>query len=186
MRSRRFRRTRAVPVALLALATLGAGCASLDSPDAVSAHVARLRGTKYQPEGSWQVGRHAFGFFRAVSGGAEEGTVLAGIRDVKVGTYRATAPARDAHPLRVEDFRGYEAVAARQSKAGDAVMLLSRGKGDEVEELLLVVDGAEKLSVVQVRGDLTGLVDKASALAFDKAERADLAQEFAGDIPPGK
>ncbi len=172
-------------LALLLVLAGAAGCASLPGPDAVSARVGRLRGTAYEPESSWQVGRHTFALLKRMSGAgsgspADEAT-LAGIDEIRVGTYRAKGAPRGSSPLRLEDFRGYDPLAARQSRAGDGVLLLSRGPGKRIDEVLLIVDGRETLSVVQVRGKLTGLLDRVGRLALDNAERPDLADLFGGE-----
>ncbi len=176
-------RLRAVLPLLLVLAA-PAGCATLRNPDAVSARVGRLRGTSYEQETSWQVGRQTFALLKRASGAGTgspaDAATLAGIDEIRFGTYRAKGTPRVSSPLRLEDFRGYDPLASRQSRSGDGILLLSRGPGTRVKEVLLIVDGRERLAVVQVRGELTGLLDRVGRLALDHADRPDLAEEFGG------
>lgn len=184
------RRSIAALTAALSL-LLSSGCAlGFRSPDAVKDHVSQRTGTPYTRQGGIEIGRSAITLARiAVSAsGAEMPESLAGIKGLQAGVYRPDADVEDSGAsarLTAEDFRAYDVVLGFQSGAGDDVLLLSRGSGDRIRELLLVVDAPQQLSIVQVRGKLEDVLEHAVRLAFDRMERPELSDEALRGLADG-
>jgi hypothetical protein len=110
--------------------------------------------------------------------GEETPAVIESLKDVRVGVFRAEGGSAEGTPERrlgPGDFRAYDPVFAVKAKSGEDVLLLTRGRGGSVRQILLVIDGARKLTVVQVRGDLDEILEAVARLALAKADRSDLA-----------
>jgi hypothetical protein len=156
------------------------GCATgLRDPDAVRDHVTALTGVEYSRERGLEIGKGAMmlGKIAVEAAGAETPDALAGLREVRYAQFRPYPSVTDrqrAVRIQADDFRAYDAVVTFQSKQGEDVLLLSRGSRDSIKELLLVLDGPERLAVVQLRGDLEEILEHAVRLAFSKVDRDDL------------
>jgi len=165
----------------LTTAAVLASCATgFRSPEAVRDHVSSLTGVPYVDESGFTVGRSALVMTRLAPdvAGEETPAVIEALEDLRIGTYRAEREPSDGPPdrrLGPDDFRAYDPVFAVKAKSGEDVLLLSRGRGSSVRQLLLVIDGTRKLTVVQVRGDLDEILDAVLRYALGKAERSDLA-----------
>jgi hypothetical protein len=165
----------------LALSVLLAGCATgFRNPDAVRDHVSEVTGVGYADESGFTVGKSALAVTRMaldISGG-ETPDVLENLKDIRVGVYRAdraTDPGLPDRRLGPDDFRAYDPMFSVKAKSGEDVLLLTRGSGKSVKQLLLVIDGSRKLTVVQVRGDLDEILDTVLHFALGKVRRSDLA-----------
>lgn len=165
----------------LTTVALLAGCATgFGSPEAVRDHVSSLTGVPYVDESGFTVGRSALVMTRMALdvAGEEPPAVIEALKDIRVGIYRAEREPSDGsvdRRLGPDDFRAYDPVFAVKAKSGEDVLLLSRGRGGSVRQLLLVIDGMRKLTVVQVRGDLDEILDAALRYSLGKADRSDLA-----------
>lgn len=171
MKMRRFAWVAILTVALLS------GCAPVyKSPAAVRDHVSGLTATPYTDESGFVLGRTALILARTALdvGGVETPDVLDDLKDLQVGVYRGQGVAEAGRRLSPGDFRAYEPVFAVQSKRGEDVLLLTRVSGSSVKQVLLVVDGRQKLTVVLVRGDLGEIIEKVTEFALTKADRTDL------------
>jgi hypothetical protein len=163
---------------LAALLWLG-GCAGFSDPDAVTEHVSKVTGVAYERQGGLTVGRTAVQLARlgVTATGQESPAMLENLKDLHVGVYRASVATskETGRGLRPGDFSPYEPVVALQAETGEDILLLSRSSRGKIRELLLVIQGGEGMTVVQLRGDLEDFLEEAVKLAFGRAERSDLA-----------
>jgi hypothetical protein len=165
----------------VAIVALLAGCATgFGSPEAVRDHVSSLTGVPYVDESGFTVGKSALAMTRMALdlAGEETPAVIEDLKDIRVGIYRAERGPSDGLPdrrLGPDDFRAYDPLFAVKAKSGEDILLLTRGRGGSVRQLLLVIDGVRRLTVVQVRGDLDEILAAVLQYALGKADRSDLA-----------
>ena len=181
---------RVINLSVLAIALIAAlGCSGFSSPDDVSDHIGRLEGIEYVREGGLTVGSSAMRMARigVAAAGEQSPDLLAKLKDVQVGVYRAVDPSVASRGVSASDFARYEAVVELQADRGEDVLVLSRTSGGRTRELLAVIDG-DQLLVIQVRGDLDDILEEVVRFAFGRAERSDLASPVLNSLessPPG-
>lgn len=151
------------------------GCSGFSSPDAVSDFATQVTGTNYSRQGGMTVGSGALRMARigVAASGEQSPELLRNLKDVQIGVYRALDPRDNARSLRTDDFARYQPVAALET-GGEEIMVLSRGSRGRIRELLILVE-SDQLLILQVRGNLEGILEQVVRLAFDRADRGDLA-----------
>lgn len=161
---------------LIGLAVLMAACSGYPNPDAVSQHISNLSGVDYRREGGATISKTALRLTRIGIAAADSATpeILENLKDFQIGVYRPASTTDLGRHLTDADFARYETVVALEVKAGEEVLLLSRSSMGKIKELLAIIDGRQKLTVVQLRGDLENILEQAVRMAFSRADRNDL------------
>ena len=157
-------------------------CSGYKNPDAVSQRVTQVTGVPFEQLSTVTIGRSAFRIARFASKAADAPppALIKDLDDLQWGTYRplvAESASAGMPGLNASHFIGYSPIFARKAETGENLILLSRGSGERIHEILFVVDGSEQLTIIQVRGRLEALLEDAIRLALGEAQREDLVDE---------
>jgi hypothetical protein len=149
---------------------LASGC-WFHGPGDVRREISRSTGTEYSTEIGLTLGRTSMAIARwGLRTAGEDEVSLKGVRKVQVGIYHPVGPAA-SDPLTC--LPGWEPVV-RMHEDGESVLVMVQERGDRIRGMLVIVDDADELVVVRMRGRLERVLKEAMELGFEQADRPDL------------
>lgn len=153
------------------------GCIGFHGPEDLRRDLVQVTGVELDREMGVSVGRFGVALARWFT--PEEEIPLKGVRRVQVGVYEVTEPAarRLSEPPSLPDW--HAVVEIHDSDEDVFVLMLQRE--DEIRGLLVVVAEEDEWVLVRVRGKLERVVEQAMRMAFERANRDDLAEPAIAD-----
>lgn len=149
------------------------GCV-LHGPGDVRRDMAAATGAEYDREFAITLGRIGTSFARwGMRVAGEDDVPLQGVRKVEVGVYRVVEPPADGDGTLRLAPRWSPVVQLRQD--GENVHVLLREDGDRVRAMLVVVQDAEELVIVRLKGRIDHIVEDAIRYGLDEAGSPHLA-----------
>ncbi len=151
-------------VAVLALAVLGAACATSFSPALIRAEIAQQTGADPARVFELNLGRVTMALARTVIGAADADVLpLAGLVRFELAVYEVPASGRPLDFTRMA-IRGWEPTVRAKTPTGSTLVLV-RSSGDDVGDLVVVAAGADKV----VYGRLVGRLSRELPVALGRA-----------------
>jgi hypothetical protein len=161
------------------VAAAGVGCVRLGGPGDVHRDVRAITGERYEKEFGLTVGRTGMAIARWSLRHGDDPDVpsLEGVRKVEIGVYErrpARGPSRGGRDMTAADWPGWFPMVEMHS-GPDNVLVLSEEMDLDIRRLMILVEDDEELVIVRLTGELGGFLEGAFALAFQEAERPELA-----------
>lgn len=162
-----MRRTVTLVVAVAALIGLGVGCATSFSPAVVRSEIARQTGADPAAAFELNLGRATLALARRVIGATSDGELpLAGLARFELAVYELPAGADELDFTRMA-VRGWEPTVRSTTARGSTVVLV-RGSGDEVGDVVLLTADRDQAFYARLAGSLSRELPAALAEAVSE------------------
>jgi len=168
-------------LALVCLLATSVSCIWFHGPENVRHDLASSAGVELDREVGITVGRFGLAIARMVT--KEDEVPLKGVRKVEVGVYEVVGPSPGvSEPRRLEapEIPGYQQVV-RVHEDDEDVFVLVKMEDDRVRRMLVIVAEPDEWVLVRIRGKLDEILEQAMTMAFEQADREELAEPAIAD-----